>query len=364
MRILFVLNTLAMGGSERVSSILCNAWAAQGHKVLLVQSFSGGAQNFFNLDPTIRQEALGRQGGKRSPFEILRRMSKLRRLARQFQPDVIISFLNNVNLVMLIATAGLGMRRIVGERADPVATPIPKAVRWGCRLLYRFADMVLVQNWQQGVRLEGLYGRMPRLTSIANPLPDIVPARSARRGEGRRRIASLGRLEKSKQVDLVIRAFHRLAASHKSWELHIYGDGPARGCLETTAAAGPGAERIHFHGRTDRALEVLAASDLYASASAYEGFPNALMEAMAVGLPTLSTDCPCGPRDMTDDGEVGLLVPMDDEDSFTHAMAQLMDDEALRRSLGEKAAAHIRSLCGREVVLAQWQNAFARLGAA
>jgi glycosyltransferase involved in cell wall biosynthesis len=132
--------------------------------------------------------------------------------------------------------------------------------------------------------------------------------------------------------------------------------------LQQQAKGGAAADRIYFQGRTDQSLQKLAEGSIFTLCSDFEGFPNALMEAMAVGLPTVSIDCPCGPREMTDDGRVGLLVPMDNEDLFAEALARLMDDEGLRHSLAEKALSQIHSLCSREVVLAQWQDAFARVG--
>jgi GalNAc-alpha-(1->4)-GalNAc-alpha-(1->3)-diNAcBac-PP-undecaprenol alpha-1,4-N-acetyl-D-galactosaminyltransferase len=363
MKILFVLNTLAMGGAERVGSQLCNAWAAQGHEVMFVHSFSGGPQNFYTLDPAISQKSLGSLEGKRSTLDILRRMFRLRNLTKEFQPDVIVSFLTNVNLLMIAATVGLGVRRIVAERTDPVEMPMPHIMRWGCRVLYRLADMVVIQNSLQGERLVNLYGRMPRLTAIPNPLPDTLPNTYHVRIAIPHRIVSLGRLAPPKRVDRVIEAFQRLALDRPDWELYIYGDGCDLTSLLQQAKGGPAADRIYFRGRTDQALQVLAEASIFILCSEFEGFPNALMEAMAMGLPTVSTDCPCGPKDMTNNGQAGLLVPVDDEDALAEALARLMDDEALRRTLGEKALLHIHKLCSREVVLAQWHNAFVSVGA-
>jgi GalNAc-alpha-(1->4)-GalNAc-alpha-(1->3)-diNAcBac-PP-undecaprenol alpha-1,4-N-acetyl-D-galactosaminyltransferase len=362
MRILFVLNTLAMGGAERVGALLCNAWAAQGNEVMLVQSFSGGAKNFFTLDAAIYQEALGSEGGTRNPLDILKRINRLRRLTREFQPDVVISFLTNVNLLMLVATVGLGMRRIVCERADPISMPLTKIMRSGVRMLYRYANLVVVQTRLQGERLESLYGSMPHLSIIANPLSENLPKPSLRGPNSPHRIVSLGRLAPEKRVDRVITAFHRLASDRPDWELYIYGDGPSLASLQQRASIGPAAGRIHFPGPTDQALKVLADASIFTLCSDFEGFPHARMEAMALGLPSVSTDCPCGPREMTNNGQAGLLVPVDDKDAFAEALARLMDDEALRRSLGDKAASHINLLCSREVILAKWQEAFSRVG--
>lgn len=363
MRILFIINTLAMGGAERVGSTLCNAWAEQGHEVLLVQTYSGGGSNFFQVTPSIRQEILGGKVGKRNAFDILRRAALLRHLTRNFEPDVVVSFLTSVNLLTLAATFGMGLRRIVAERTDPVSMPMPGIMRWGCRILYRFADMVLVQNAHQGERLESLYGRMPRLKAIANPLPKHLPEKGRRRANKPFRLISLGRLDPGKRIDMIIDAFQRLALDRPDWELHIFGDGPEMPRLKKQARSGQGAARVRFMGRTDEALNVLADADIYASASTFEGFPNALMEAMAVGLPTLSTDCPCGPSEMTDHGKAGLLVPVNDEQAFTDALARLMDDAVLRDTLGKRAAARILTLCSQDVVLEQWRQAFSELGA-
>lgn len=355
MKILFVINTLGAGGAERAGSTLCNGWAAKGHEVLLVQTFSGGAIDFFALSPLVRQEALVEDNGRQGAVDILQRMYRLRRIAGEFRPDVIVSFLTNVNLFTMVATAFQGFRLVIAERTDPIMMPMPYLLRIGCRLLYRFADMVVVQTLQQGKRLESRYGIMPRLTTIPNPLPEVMPVLERTSAPDRvHRIVSLGRLEPSKRVDLIISAFQRLATDYADWELHIFGDGPSEGALQQQVSSGPASTRIHLHGRTSEPLTELALADIYASASTFEGFPNALMEAMAVGLPTVSADCFCGPREITDNGRSGLLVPVNDVEALTCAMETLMKDRAKRVNLGALAAQRIRALCSRERVLDQW----------
>lgn len=116
--------------------------------------------------------------------------------------------------------------------------------------------------------------------------------------------------------------------------------------------------RIQLPGRTDTPWQVLQRADVFALTSQAEGFPNAMLEAMALGLPCVAVDCPSGPREISQDGRYALLARLDDDVALASSVERLMKDSELRRSLGLEAAASVRSRYGLASVLAQWDSVF------
>lgn len=116
--------------------------------------------------------------------------------------------------------------------------------------------------------------------------------------------------------------------------------------------------RIRLPGRTDTPWEALQQSDVFALTSRAEGFPNAMLEAMALGMPCVAVDCPSGPREISQDGRYALLTPLDDEDALTKNLEQLMSDAEQRRVLGTAAAEHVRRRYSLASVLEQWDKVF------
>src|SRR5690606_9712963 len=137
-----------------------------------------------------------------------------------------------------------------------------------------------------------------------------------------------------------------------------WGEGPDREALERQVRDAGLASRIFLPGRTSQPWEALRKADIFAMTSQVEGFPNVLLEAMALGRACVTVDCPSGPREMSQDGKYALLVPLGDHRALVAAVAQLMDDATLRDVMGRHAAASVRERYGLPQVLAQWDALF------
>lgn len=365
MRILFLVGRLSAGGAERVATTLASAWAESGHAVRLTPTFVPKGECFYPLSPKVDLHWLAedlRPGS--SPLMTLRKLSALRRMVEQQKPDVIVSFLTNVNVMALLATAGLGVPLIVCERTDPVhgrsAGRVLKSLR---RLLYPRAAAVVVQTQ---AAIEGMRGQVPRarhIVSIANPLPEalasMAPAVGTQEDKASglvpgHQLAAMGRLIPSKQFDVLIRVFAGLAASFPLWQLRIWGEGPMRDTLQAQIDGLGLADRILLAGRTAEPWRVLAQADAFAMTSAVEGFPNVLLEAMSLGLPSVVMDCPSGPAEMTSQGCDALLVPLGDEGALAASLGRLLQDADERVRLGRQAAQSVRERYGLPAILAQW----------
>lgn len=365
MRIVFLISSLGSGGAERVAATLCNAWAARGYDVILVPTYSGGGSPFYAIDPRVSLRYLADevghgQGGKRH----LRRLRVLRRMIRAGRPDVVVSFLPNVNIAALAATAFTGIPCVIGERSDPIAQPIGRFWTTACRLFYRFADAVTVQTESVAQRIGTIYPGLKRVTVLPNPLPPellVLPPRDpdSRPVSGRRVLLSMGRLSAEKRTDRIVAAFARVADRHPSWDLQVVGDGPLREALQQQVErCGLPAGRVSLLGRSHAPWQLMRGADAFVLASAYEGFPNALLEAVAVGLPSISTDCRSGPREISDEGQVVRLVPTDEPTALAGALDELLSDAGLRRRLSEAGPGSVRDRFSLSTVLARWDTLF------
>lgn len=366
MNILFLVSSMHAGGAERVAATLSAGWAQQGHRVTLVPTYTGKGQLFYELDPQVRMEWLADRLGSaaRTPLAPLVKLWRLRGLVKEQRPDVIVSFLTNVNVMAILATRGLQVPLIVCERTNPAfsssATPVLQRLR---RWLYPHASMVTVQAEASVEAMRQQVPGMQRLAVVPNPLPPSLPAASSHpeAQKARRRLVAMGRFVPSKRFAELISSFERLASRFPEWDLFIWGDGPLRKALQQRLTERGLRERVQLPGRTPEPWVELLASDVFVLSSEVEGFPNALIEAMALGLPCVSVDCPSGPREITRDGQDARLVPLYDDQALEQALAELMSDMNERQRLGAQAARSVRSRYGLEQVMAHWDILFAEV---
>jgi glycosyltransferase involved in cell wall biosynthesis len=174
------------------------------------------------------------------------------------------------------------------------------------------------------------------LRIIPDPVPPPDMVRIAREKPSKDLVA-IGRLTEEKCFDSLIAAFSRVADRHPNWNLTVYGDGRLRSDLEMLVESLGLNGRVSLPGTVKNSTSVLASCDLFVLSSRFEGFPNALCEAMSVGLPVISTNCPGGARDLVRDGIDGLLVPVRDVSAMASALDRLMSDSSERDRLGVRA---------------------------
>ncbi len=358
MRIAFVIFSLSGGGAERVASTLVNYWANAGDQVTLV-TIDSSDSDFYSLDSRVMRIALDLRRRSRNWAEFVRnnvqRVRHLRKVIRACEPDVVVSFLDTTNVLVLLASLGLGVPIVVSERTDPRRHSLSRIPRWLRRLVYPLAGGLVVQthdvgSWaRQIVCGEAVY-------VIPNPVAQL-PADFCRSDETKRRrtAIAIGRIDFFKGFDLLLAAFACCSEKHPDWSLRIIGDGPERERLTMLAAELGLEHRFRLDGIVKEPNSILHEADLFVLSSRYEGFPNALLEAMACGLPVISFDCPSGPREIIRDGIDGVLVPPGDVEALANAMDRLMGTEQERRRLGARAV----EVCERfsvSRVMAMWQD--------
>jgi glycosyltransferase involved in cell wall biosynthesis len=333
---------LDLGGTQRILSMMANHWAATGRSVRLL-TLSSAASDFYVLDPRVDRVGLDLIDRSSSVWGAIlanaTRVATLRRAMLAGRPDCVISFGDTSNCLALLATLGTDVKVIVAERSDPRRLPIGTSWAVLRRRLYPRAHAVVVQTdrvvpWTQGfvpanrIRVIPNFVRAPRLHASLSSRPSAA-----------RQVVALGRLSDEKGFDVLIRAFARCAPDQPQWSLVIAGEGARRRDLEAQVAEAGVADRVRLPGRVRDTETLLAASDLFVLSSRFEGFPNALLEAMSVGLPTIAFDCDSGPAAIIRTGLDGVLVPAGDIDALAREMNRLMGDDSERIRLGREAEA-------------------------
>lgn len=365
MRIVFLTSSLGSGGAERVATTLCNAWSARDDKVTLIPTFSGGGSPFYETSDNVEVVYLADVVGskRKNVLRYAQRILALRRLIMDRAPDVIISFLPNVNVAAILSSSFLRIPLIICERSDPSSRSYSTFWKLSCRLSYRFADILTVQTESVANKVSTMYPGLRKVRVIPNPLPEgVVPLRS-RAINKRKVLLSLGRLSVEKQIDRIINVFSNVGAQFSNWDLYIYGDGPLVAVLDKKIQALQLEDRIILKGRTNNPWNVMAAADVFVMTSKYEGFPNALLEAMGIGLPCVTYDCPSGPYEITRGGVDAMLVPLNDEKALLKAMEKVMGDEAFRISLGIQARESVLRRFQLPAVIDRWDELFREVGA-
>ncbi|MBB5505166.1 glycosyltransferase family 4 protein [Paraburkholderia atlantica] len=366
MKIVLVVNSMGEpGGAERVAAVLSAAWAQRNHTVTLVPTYSKHGGCFFPIDEKVRMIYLADRV-KHSPLRrinYIARLTELRKLFVEEQPDVIVSFLTNVNINVILASRGLHIPVIACEHNDPVADGRPLLWKLLCRLTYPRATALTFLSQSMAAPFEKMRsGSTPRIAVMPNPIPDeLFSITRPQRAEGRKRLISVGRLEPQKHYELLIETFAKVANDFEDWDLWIWGEGPERPMLTRRIAELDLSRRVFLPGSTQAAWDEMAAADAFVLSSRFEGMPVALMESMALGVPAVSFDCPSGPRELMRDGQDGLLIPPGDATALAAGLRRMLSDQALREELGVRGARSIRDRYSVARILAIWDHLFGQL---
>ena len=351
---------MEVGGAERVLSILANHCAEKGWDVTIL-TFNN-EPSFFDLHPSITYSALNIQ--ERARFAIGRflanftRLWVLRKAILASQPQAVVSFLEQVNVHTLVATIGTGIPIIVSERVDPSwhsGATIWNRLR---RMTYPLASRVV--SVTQGI--DRFFEWLPRekRSVIHNPVLPVQeeleanPPVSGMDAE-KKWVVAMGRLNQQKGFDLLLSAYEKVAGKYPDWQLIILGEGGLREELEQLREKTGLGNKVVFPGSIKNPYSILVKSELFVLSSRYEGFVNALGEAMACGLPVLSFDCPGGPREIVRHGIDGLLIPAEDVTSLAEGLDRLMGDEKERNQLAAKAPEVVERF-SKDKIMSLWEE--------
>ena len=350
--VMLYLNSLHRGGAERVFVQLAERFAANGWRAILVTSYTPPDHVEYpvservvrcNMEPELILQSRLRRNTSR--------IAKLRRLLREYRPDILVTCMQEPNFRGMVASFGLPVKRLVSVcNASEKEYPGKLGLLVG-KVLMPMAEGCVFQTEQERAWFPKRLQKKSRI--IMN---QVTPGFFDIHYDGPRHgIVTVGRLNEQKNQALLIRAFARIADKVED-DLLLYGDGELRGELQALIDALKLGGRVRLMGVSTDVANAIKGAKLFALSSDYEGVPNAVMEAMALGLPCVCTDClGGGPAMLLDGGRAGVLVPMRDEQALAEAMLRLLQDPAEAARLG--AAARERAAAFRpDAVFAQWED--------
>lgn len=343
--------TLGLAGAERVTVHLSNYFLKQGSCVHLITAKK--LEKEHPLPSGIERHNIGCSGKN-----VIKQIVELRKFVKKYKPDVVITMDSMLSFISVIALLGTKTPLIISERSDPAykfEIPIERVYQYINQYFFPIAQGHVFQTFDA----KTFYKRCRKNTKIIfNPLVlDTLPTAIAEHKT--KNIVTIGRLSQQKNHKLLITAFSTIASLFPEYTLTIHGEGPLREELEKLINELNLETRVFLCGSSVDVLEKIIDASLFVFSSDYEGMPNALLEAMALGLPCISTDCPCGgPRAVITDGLNGKLVPVGDVEILADTMKYLLTNTDVAKKMGENAV-KIRKELHIDKIGKQWDELIA-----
>ncbi len=335
-KIAFVIGSLSHGGAERVISSLSNQLIDRYDIVIItfVKSVP-----FYNLHKDIKVIACKDSivtptsifKSLQLNYQLVRRISKI---MKKEQIDISIGFITSANILATLASKINRIPCIISERNNPMMEDVSKFWVTLRKFVYPTADNVILQT--QGIKkfYENKLNA-EKITILPNPISSELSKSRKDNPVRKKTILTVGRLDKNKCQDLLIKAFKKINVN--DWEIIMIGDGYKKPELEQLILDCDLSHQVRIIGKVKDIHTYYNEAGIFVFTSKTEGFPNALLEAMHFGIPTISTDCPFGPADLINDGDNGFLIPLGDQKLLERQLLTLINDLNLRESFSENA---------------------------
>lgn len=336
MKILFCINTMTKGGAERVVSNLSNHFIKKNEVAILTMLDKNLA---YELNNEIDYSSMKVTEKKRNIFgKILSFMNTARKYIKyikSIKPDVIVSFLPYSSFYSIIAGKCLKIPVIVSIRNDPKIEYKSKINYFLMKLLYKHASAFVFQT--EDAKKYFNEKIQNKSTIIANSISEEFITKIYN-GERKKEVVTVGRLENQKNHKMLINAFAKLSKDFEDYKLLIYGEGTLKENLTDQIKSLHLEDKVFLPGRINNVKEKIYDASLFVLSSNYEGMPNALIEAMSLGLPCISTDCPCGgPKALIENETNGILVKVGDEEELKNKIELILSNKELQTKISENA---------------------------
>ncbi|WKZ85940.1 glycosyltransferase family 4 protein [Ralstonia pickettii] len=350
-RLCFLTGTLnALAGAERMTATIANGLAEQGYEVTILSLWDNAS--CFALHPAVQHEALvaERPSFKRTYAATV---AGIRKHLKRHHIDVLVQVDTMLSLFALPAALGLGVRHIAWEHCHFDEDLGRRARRWARRLAARYCEQIVVlterdrERWLEALRPSS------SVVCIPNPLPFPIPTQPVPRTS--KTVLAVGRLVHAKGFDVLLNAWAIVAQHAPEWKLMIAGEGEERRALETLRDQLGLRDSVTLPGVASDITQAYAQASIFCLSSRYEGFGLVLIEAMAFGLPIVSTACETGPRELLEDGRDAVMVAVDDHAALADALLRLILDRDEAARLGQ-AASLKATLFTKERIVAAWDE--------
>jgi GalNAc-alpha-(1->4)-GalNAc-alpha-(1->3)-diNAcBac-PP-undecaprenol alpha-1,4-N-acetyl-D-galactosaminyltransferase len=334
-KVAFFIYSLGSGGAERVLTTLANNFTSnyEVHIITIINT-----KSFYSLDPSIkkhycRESEINKSNIISSIKLNFRLYIKLKAILQAERINLLVSFMTTSNVLGSLAAKTLKIPCIISERTNPYIDK-PNFI-WKNLVRYAFpkSDYIVVQSKLIKTYYEKIVS-VNKIVILPNPLSTKLSHSKKIPSNRENIILNVGRLVKSKNQDLLIRAFSKI--NNKDWNLFFIGEGPMLSEYKKLVNELNQNENIKFINSTNDIATYYNKSKIFAFTSNYEGFPNALIEAMYFELACISTDCPSGPADLINHNKNGFLIPVGNQNMLEKYLVKLMNDNSLCTSFGKK----------------------------
>ena len=359
--ICFYIGSLHKGGAERVFVNLADYFQKKGYRVTMVTQYQFPANEEYALPQGVRRVLSDLTEEEVSNSRIVnfcRRVNKLHRIWKIEKPNLVLSCIGKNNFMTVVTTLFTRTKSVVSVVGEAKEEYPGRMMRMLANLLFPFADGIVLQTERSRYFFNKKIQR--KAVILPNSLnPDFIRPRYE--GVRDKRIVSVGRMDANKNHAMMIRAFAALAERYPDYTLTIYGEGELRKALEELVEQLGLSDRVFMPGVIPDVAKQIEKASLFLLTSYSEGISNALIEALATGLPVISTDVPSGGTvELITDNVNGLIIPVGDEKALERALDRLLGDPAYADRLGKKAV-KIQERLAPERVNGLWQEYFEKL---
>lgn len=342
-KIVFILGSMNRGGAERVISILSKDYAEKGWKVDIILLL------YYEISYELHENVnvLDFTGGKSSrigriPFWV----KQIRKYVKKENPDVILSFAARINIISQISTIGIAKRIFVSERNDPRCDGRSFIVDIMTKILYPKADGVIFQT----NRAASYFKALTNSHIIPNPIcVDIT-----REEYDENKIVFVGRLTKQKNPEMLLKAFSVVSVKYSHCVLEMYGSGELQQSIIELAQKLKIGDRVRMMGNVSNVHECISDACFFVLSSDYEGLSNALLEAMMMGIPCISTNC-AGSDEYIENKSNGLLTTVGSVEEMSEAMELYLSNSDIREKCGRNAR-QCSAAFSKDVVIKKWHK--------
>lgn len=348
-----ITKAMTSGGAERVIAQLANYFIARGICCRIITT--DDREVMYSLNEKVKVVPIGKKSDNKIIDRVVR-YSALRKVVLSDRPDVVLTMPEDTGIYVILALLGTKIPVYVSERNNPWIMPDVKITRFLRKIAYPFATGVIFQTEMA----KSFFPKRIQKKGIVLPNPvDASRIPAPYEGEREKRFVAVGRLEPQKNFPLLIRAFAKFNKEIQGYKLTIYGEGREREKLENLIKDLGMQNNIELPGRDKDVLNKINNAAAFILSSDYEGMPNALIEAMCMGMPVISTDCPSGgPRELICDSKNGLLVRVNDINGMTDAMRKIVGKNS--KLFGENAYVAGKKLTD-PYVFEEWENVLFRV---